>query len=178
MAPDYTFNLTGLAHQNFDGSFVTHFIFATFLLLFTIPIRVQVVTIYNRIHFYRWFSVLFKNFHHIFQVVLGLYPLAQECCRLQKPALRTSQDLVQTSPPLDKLVFALMNRPILIHQPEESPLITSLLSQEILAPQQDCASIESEILTPQVPSTSTTDHHSINETPVHQVEPVLGTTSS
>ena len=141
MAPDYTFNHTGPAHQNFDRSFVTHFIFA-FLLLFTIPIWVQVVTIYNRLHFHRQFRVLFRNFHRIFQVVLGLYQLAQECCRLQKPAhrlqkpaLRTSQDLVQTSPLLDELVFALMTRPILIRQPEESPLITSLSSQEILAPQ-------------------------------------------
>ena len=29
-----------------------------------------------------------------------------------------------------------------------------------------------------VPSISTTDHHSVNETPVHPVEPVLGTTPS
>ena len=29
-----------------------------------------------------------------------------------------------------------------------------------------------------MPSTSTTDHHSVNETLVHPVEPVLGTTSS
>ena len=29
-----------------------------------------------------------------------------------------------------------------------------------------------------VPSTSTTDHRPVNETPVHPVEPVLGTTPS
>ena len=144
MAPDYTFNHTGLAHHNFDGSFVTHLIFATFLLLFMIPIWVQVVTIYDRLHFHRRIHVLFKNFHHILQVVLGLYWLAKECCQLQKPAcqlqkptLRTSQDLVQTSSPPDELVFALTTRPILIHQPEESPLITSLSSQKTPAPQQD-----------------------------------------
>ena len=68
-----------------------------------------------------------------------------------------------------------MTRPILIRQPEESPLLTSLSSQEILAPQQDQASAESELLT-QGSSTSTTDQHYINETLVHQVEPVLGTT--
>ena len=121
-----------------------HLIFAAFLLLFTIPIRVQVVTIGDRLHFYRWFSVLFKNFHRILQAVWGLYPLARECHRLQKPAhqlqktaLRPSQQLVQTSPLLDECVFASMTRPILIHQPEESPLLASLTSQEILAPQQD-----------------------------------------
>ena len=102
MAPDYNFNHTGLAHHNFDGSFVTHFIFATFLLLFTIPIRVQVVTIYDRLHFHRQICALFKNFHCIFQAVVGQYQLAQEChslqkpeCRLQEPALRTNQDFVQ-----------------------------------------------------------------------------------
>ena len=137
MAPDYTYNHTGLAHQNFDESFVTCFIFAAILLLFMIRIWVQVVTIYERLHFHRQFCDLFKNFHHIFQAVLGLYRLAQECHQLQKPALRTSQDFVQTSPLPDELLFALMNRPILICQPEESPLITSLSSLEILAPQQD-----------------------------------------
>ena len=34
MAPDYLFNHTGPAHYNSDGSFVTHLIFAAFLLLF------------------------------------------------------------------------------------------------------------------------------------------------
>ena len=69
-----------------------------------------------------------------------------------------------------------MTRPILICQPEESPLFASLSPQEIPAPQQDRASAESELLTPQEPSTSTTDQHSISETPVHHVEPVLGMT--
>ena len=77
MAPDYTFNHTGPAHHNFDGSFITHFIFAVFLLLFTIPIHVQVATIYDRLHFHRQICALFKNFHHIFHAVLGLYQLAQ-----------------------------------------------------------------------------------------------------
>ena len=211
MALDYTFNHTGLAHHNFDGSFVTHFIFTAFLLLFTIPICVQVVTIYDRLHFHRWICALFKNFHCIFLAVLGLYRLAQECrslqeptCKLQEPALRTNQDFVQTAPLPDELLFVLMTRSILIHQPEESPSTTLLKPQKTLVPQQDEASIKSdcqqkncEILAPQeitflqlseifpstqehqeepMPSESITDHHPVNETPVHPVEPVLGTT--
>ena len=86
--------------------------------------------------------------------------------------------MVQTVPLLDEHVFASVTRPILICQPEESPLLTSLTSQDILAPQQDRASAESELLPPQEPSTSTTDQHSISETLVHQVEPVLGMTPS
>ena len=183
MAPDHTFNYTGLAHCNFDGSFVTHFIFTSFLLLFTIPIRVQVITICDRLHFYRQFSVSFKKLCHILQAVWGLYQLAQECHRLQTPvhqlqktALRPSQQLVQTSPPLDKCVFASMTRPILILHTEESPLLASSSSQEILALQQDQASAQAELLTPPEPSTSTTKQNSTSETPIHQVEPVLGMT--
>ena len=83
---------------------------------------------------------------------------------------------MQTSPLLDERVFASMTRPILICQTEESPLLVSLSSQEIPAPQQDRASAESELVTPQEPLTSTIEQHSISETPIHQVEPVLGMT--
>ena len=130
--------------------------------------------------------------------------MAQECChlqepacRLQEPTLRTNQYFVQTSPQPDELLFSVMTRSILVHQPEESPLTTSLTPQKTPVPQQDQASVEPEILAPQeitflqpleifpstqehqeepVPSGSTTDHHPVNETPVHPVEPVLGTT--
>ena len=137
MTPDYNFNYTGPAHHNSDESFVTHFIFTAFLLLFTIPIHVQAVNIYNRLHFHRRIHALFKNFHHIFQTVLGLYQLAQECHHLQEPALRTNQDFVKTSPPLDELLFFSMTRSILIHQPEESPLTTILNPQKTPVSQQD-----------------------------------------
>ena len=112
--------------------------------------------------------------------------------------------MVQTSPLPDELLFVLMTRSILVCQPEESPLTTLLKPQKILVPQQDRASIKSdcqqrncEILAPQeitflqlseifpstqehqeepMPSESTTDHHPVNETLVHPVEPLLGTT--
>ena len=106
---------------------------------------------------------------------------------------------MQTSPPLEELLFTLMNRPILIRQQEETPLITSLPSQKTPAPQQDQASIDTELSPPQeltflqplevlpsiqeqqekpVPSTLAMDHHSVSETQIHPVEPVLGTTPS
>ena len=147
---------------------------------------------------------LFKNFHRIFQTILGLYQLAQECCNLQEPTLRTNQDFVQTSPLPDEFLFVLTTRSILIHQPKESPSTTILNPQKTPVPQQDQASTESdcqqkkcETLAPQeitflqpseifpltqeqqeepVPSELTTDHHPVNETPVHLVEPVLDTT--
>ena len=106
---------------------------------------------------------------------------------------------MQTSPPPDELLFPLMTRSILIHPPKESPLTTSLSPQKTPVPQQDRASVESELSAPQeltflqpseifpstqehqvepVPSTSTTYHRPGNETLVHPVEPVLGTTPS
>ena len=95
---------------------------------------------------------------------------------MQKTVPRPSQQLVQTSPPLDEHVFASTTRPILICYAEESPLLASLTSQEIPVPQQDRASEEAETVTPQEPSTSTTEQHSISETPIHQVKPLLGMT--
>ena len=155
----------------------------SFLLLFTIPIWVQVVTICDRLDFYKWFSVLFNKLYCILQVVWGLYRSARECHRLQKPARqlqtsvpRPSQQLAQTSPPSDEHIFASMTRPIPICLAEESHILASWTSQEILAPQQDRASEEAEIVTPQEPLTSATEQHSISDTPIHQVEPVLGTT--
>ena len=90
-----------------------------------------------------------------------------------------------------------MTRSILVCQPEEAPLTTSLTPQKTPVPQQDRASVKSEILAPQeltflqpleifpstqehqeesVPLGSTTDHQPVNETPVHPVEAILGTT--
>ena len=136
MAPDHTFNLTGPAHHNSYRSFVTHLIFTAFLLLLTIPIQVQVVTICDKLHFYKRFSVLFNKLYRILQVIWGLYQLARVCHQLQKPACRLqttvprpSLQLVQTSPPSDKHIFASTTRPILIHLTEESPLLASLTSQ-------------------------------------------------
>ena len=59
---------------------------------------------------------------------------------------------------------------------EESPLLTLPPAQMIPTPQQDRALAEPGIGISQEPLTSTEDWHSISETPVCQVQPVLGTT--
>ena len=183
MAPDCTSNYKGLAYHNLDGSFAANFIFTTFLLLFTIPIRVQVVTICDRLHLYKWFNVVFKKLNHISQAVYGLYLLAREChqlhtpeCQLKKTAPRSHQQPMQTLPPLDEYIPALMTRPILVPYTEQYPLLTPSTPQRILAPQQDQAVEEPEIGTSQEPSISIEDRSSDSETPICQVQPVLGTT--
>ena len=144
MAPDCTSNYTSLTYHNLDGSFATNFIFTAFLLLFTIPIQVQVVTICDGLCLYKWFNVVFKKLYCTSQAVYGLYWLAREChqlhtpeCQLKKTAPRSCQQPMQTSPPLDEYIPALMTRPIIVPYMEQSPLLTPLTPQRIPAPQQD-----------------------------------------
>ena len=143
MAPDCTSNYMGPAYHNLDGSFATNFIFTTF---FTIPIQVQVqvVTICDRLHLYKWFNVVFKKIYCTLQAVYRLYQLPREChqlhtpeCQLKKTATRPHQQPMQTLPPLDEYIPALMTRPILIRYTEQSPLLTQPTPQRIPVPQQD-----------------------------------------
>ena len=145
MAPDCISNYTSMAHHNLDGLFVMNFIFIIFLLLFTIPIRVQVVTFCDRLHFYKHcINIVFEKLYHIFQMVYRLYRLARECHqlhtperRLKKTSQRPHQQLMQTCPLLDECIPAIMTRLIIIHHMEESPLLTPPPPQKKPAPQQD-----------------------------------------
>ena len=83
---------------------------------------------------------------------------------------------MQTLPPLDEYIPVLMTRPILIPYTEQSPLLTPLTPQRIPAPQQDQAVEEPESRTFQEPSISIEDRSLDSETPICQVQPVLGTT--
>ena len=96
--------------------------------------------------------------------------------RLKKTAPRPRHQPTQTLPPLDEYIQALTTRPIIIHYAEPSPLLTPPTPQRILAPQQDQAAEEPEIRTSQDLPTSIEDWYSDSETPIHQVQPVLGTT--
>ena len=183
MAPDCFSNYTGLAYHNLDGSFATNFIFTAFLLLLTIPIQVQVVTICDRLHLYKWFNIVFKKLYHTSQSVYGLYKLARECHQLHTPdrqlkktAPRSRQQSMQTSPPLDEYIPALMTRLILMPYTEQSPLLKPLKPQRIPAPQQDQAVEEPESRTFQEPSIYIEDRSSDSKTPICQVQPVLGMT--
>ena len=144
MALDCISNYTGPAYHNLDRSFVTNFIFTAFLLLFTIPIRVQMVTICDRLCLNKWFNVVFKKLYHTLQVMYRLHRLARECHRLHTPERRLKktapkpcQRPMQTLPPLDEYIPALTTRLILIHYTEESPLLTPSTPQRVPAPQQD-----------------------------------------
>ena len=65
--------------------------------------------------------------------------------RLKKTTRRPRQQPMQTLPPSDEYIPALMIRPIHICYMEPSPLLTPPTPQRILAPQQDQAAEEPEI---------------------------------
>ena len=144
MAPDCIVNYTDLAYHNLDRSFIMDFIFIIFLLLFTIPIQVQVVIICDKLHFYKCFNVVFEKLYSTFHMVYRLYQVARQCHqlhvpehRLKKITRRPHQQPTQTLPPSDEYIPALTTRPILIRYTEPSPLLTPSTPQRIPAPQQD-----------------------------------------
>ena len=116
-------------------------------------------------------------------MVYRLYRVARQCHqlhvpkhRLKKTTRRLCQQLTQTLPPSDEYIPTLTTRPILIHYTEASPLLTPPTPQRIPAPQQDRAAEEPGIEISPEPSTSIEDKHSDSETPICQVQPVLGIT--
>ena len=119
------------------------------------------VTICDKLHFYKRFNIVFKKLHSTFQTVYGLYQVARQCHQLHVPkhqlkktTRRPRQQPTQTLLPSDEYIPALMTRPILIHYTEPSPLLTPSTSQRIPAPQQDRAIVEPEIGIPQDPPIS------------------------
>ena len=145
MTLDCIYNFMGLAYNNLQGAFITNFIFIAFLLLCIILLHIQLVTVCDRLYFYKQFNTTFKRIYRVFKIVLGLHWVARQCHQFYAPKLRPkkttqglSQQLVQTSPPRDECIPVLQNRLILIHLPEPSPLLAPPTPQ-IPALQQDQA---------------------------------------
>ena len=93
--------------------------------------------------------------------------------RLKKTTQRLSQLLTETLPPIDECIQVLQTRPILLRHTTPSPLLTP---QRIPALQQDRAMEELEIETLSEPLMPKEDRSSDNNTPISQVQPLLGTT--
>ena len=91
---------------------------------------------------------------------------------LRKPHKDQANNMIQTLPPTDECIPVFHTRPILIHFTEPSPLLAPPTPQKIPALQQDrvMEEFQTETLTP------IEDRSSDNETPIHQVQPLLGTT--
>ena len=175
MAPDCLSIVTGLAYNTFHGLFITNFISIAFLILCIIPLRVQLVTVYDKLYFHKYFNVTFKKIYCVFQIVVGLYWVAIQCHQFYAPKHRLrhttqglSQQLIQTMPPTDECIPVFKTRLTFILM-EPSPLLAPPAPQTP-ALQQDRAmeEVETETLSePLMP---------IEETLISQVQPLLGTT--
>ena len=170
----------GRAYNDLHGSFITNFVFITFLSLCIIPLRVQLVTICDRLHFYKHFNATFKKLYWVFQIVYGLYWVARQCHHLhvpkhkpEKSLQRSNQQLTETLPPIAECLQVLQLRSILLRKTESSPILTP---QRIPVLQQYRAMEEFETETLLEPLTPIDDRSLDNDTLIHQVQPLLGTT--
>ena len=184
MAPDCIFNVTGLADNTFYRFFITNFISIAFLILCSVPFRIQLVTACDKLcklYFSKYFTGVFKKIYCVLQTVIGLYQVASQCRQFYAPERKSkrnkqglSQQLIQTVPPTDKCIPGLQTRPILVLA-ESSPLLVPSIPQ-IPALQQDGVTEESTSEPVSQPSVPTEDRSLDNETSIQQVSPLLGTT--
>ena len=77
MALDCISNHTGPAYNNLHGLFIMNFVFIAFLLLCTILLQVQLVTICDRLHFYKHFNMTFKKLYQVFSNCIWTLPGGQ-----------------------------------------------------------------------------------------------------
>ena len=126
---------------------------------------------------------MFKKLYHILQRGLGTLPVGSRLPPIAETSALIAENCTKTQPSTGTNFTTIRRTCICFSDQTHSypphrriPLLASLTSQEIPAPQQDQASEESEIVTPQEPLTSTTEQHSISETPIHHVKLVFGMT--
>ena len=165
MAPDCIFNVTGLADNTFHGFFITNFISIAFLILRSVPFRVQLVTACDKLcklYFSKYFTSVFKKIYCVLQTVIGLYWVASQCRQFYVPEHKSkrnkqglSQRLIQTAPPTDECIPGLQTRPILVLM-KPSPLLAPSIPQT-LALQQDRVTEESTSEPVPQPSAPTED---------------------
>ena len=140
MAPDCTYNITGLAITTIQGFFVTYCITFTFLLLCLVPFRVQLVTgcdKLHKLHFSKIFTSVFTNILCVLNIATGLYWVAHQCRHFQAPMPKfkrnkheLNQRPTQSAPPTDEYTTGFQIRLTLVLN-EYSPLLAPLMTEEV-----------------------------------------------
>ena len=174
MALDCIFNITGPADNTFHGFFITNLISIVFLILCSVPFRVQLVNVCDKLcklYFSKYFTGVFKKIHCVLQTVIALYRVASQCRQFYAPKCRSkrnkqglNQQLIQTVPCTDDCISGLQTRLILVLM-EPSPLLAPSTPQT-LAVQQDRVTEDSTLKTVFQPPKPTEDRSSDNETPI------------
>ena len=167
MAPDCGLNTTGLAIITTQEFFVTYCITFTFLLLFLVPFRVQIVINLHKPLCFNIFTGVFMRIFCIWNIIIGLYRVAHQCGHSQAPVPKLKRDKcklnykpIQSAPPIDKYTTGIQTRPTLLLD-DDSPLLTP-----------------KEVYKPTKQLKSTADTISEGDTLISQVTPLLGTTPS
>ena len=178
MAPDCGFNTTGLAITTAQGFFVTYCITFTFLLLCLVPFWVQLVTGCDnlcKLHCFNIFTSVFVKIFCTWNIITGLYQVAQQSGHFQAPVPKLKRDKcelnqkpIQSVPLIDEYTRGIQTRLTLVLN-NNSSLLTPLTTEEyrlkaVFQPTKELKSAE--------------DKTSEGETPVSQVTLLLGTTPS
>ena len=136
MAQDCGFNTTGPATTTAQEFFVTYCITFTFLLLFLVPFRVQLVDNLHKLLCLYIFTGVFVKIFCIWNIIFGLYWVACQCGHSQAPMQKLKRDKhklnykpIQLAPPIDKYTMGIQARPTLVLEDGPSLLTPKEVSQ-------------------------------------------------
>ena len=176
MAPDCSHNTTGPAFMTTQEFFVTYCITFTLLLLFLVPLRVQLVNILRKLLCFDIFTSIFVNLFCIWNIIIGLYWVAHQCDHFQAPMPKlkrkkcelNQQPLQSAIPLINKYLVGIQTRQTLVIDDNSSPLAPLTVAK----PERK----ETFQMTKQPESTA--DSIPEGEALISQVMPLLGTTPS
>ena len=176
MAPDCGHNTTGPAITIAQEFFVTYCITFTFLLLFLVPFRVQLVNNLRKLLCFNIFTSIFMKIFCIWNIIIGLYWVLHQCGHFQAPMPKLKRDkyelnqqpLQSALPPIDKYLVGIQTRQTLAIDDNSSPLAPLTIEKSKWK--------ETFQMTKQPESTADTIPE--GETLVSQVTPLQGTTPS
>ena len=167
MALDCGLNTTGPAITTAQEFFVIYCITFTFLLLFLVPFRVQLVDNLHKLLCFNIFTSIFVKIFCIWNIIIGLYWVAHQCGHSQAPVQKLKRDKrklnykpIQSAPLIDEYTTGIQTRPTLVLD-DDPPLLTL---KEVSRPTKHLRS----------PADTTPE----GAAPVSQVTPLLGTTPS
>ena len=130
MAPDCSHNTTGPAITTAQEFFVMYCITFTFLLLFLVPFRVQLVNNLYKLLCFNIFTSIFVKLFCIWNIIIGLYRVACQCGHSQAPMPKLKRDkceqnqkpLQSALPPIDEYLVGIQTRLTLVIDDNSSPL--------------------------------------------------------
>ena len=176
MAPDCGCNTTGPAFTTTQEFFVTYCITFTFLLLFLVPFRVQLVDNLRKLFCFNIFTSIFTKIFFIWNIIIGLYWVAHQCGHIQAPMPKLKRDkhklnqqpLQSALPPIDEYLIGIQTRRTLVID-DNSSLLAPLTIEKPKRKETFQSTKQPESTAESIPE---------GETLVSQVMPLLGTTPS